>query len=345
MIKAGDGDLTVRVKITTKDEIQALGEYFNEMMEHQSVIIGNVRKGSEELAASSEETAASTEEISASTQEISASIQEVASNAENQNNSIIETSKVLVQLSSLIQIAQNRAYKAKDHSNHTMDTALQGRTKVKGTVEAIENISKVSAETEDILKVLNELSNKVSGIIGTINNISSQTNLLALNAAIEAARAGEHGKGFTVVAEEVRKLSEQTSTEANQIASLVNEMVTQIERAVKSMDLGNQAVENGVIVANETDESFISIIDAVEQIVKDIEQIVDVTKDEVANSDQIVKLIDSVATITEITASNSEEVAASAEEQASIIQNLAAISEETSAMANSLNNLVEKFKI
>jgi methyl-accepting chemotaxis protein len=345
MIKAGEGDLTVKAEITTKDEIQTLGECFNIMIKHQSDIISSVRNGAEELAAASEEVSASTEEISSSTEHIAENIQNVASNAENQNNSIIETSEVLVQLSSLVQIAQKKALTAKNNSQNTVSAAKEGRIKVKETVEAIENINKASTETEDRLKVLNELSKQVSGIISTINNISSQTNLLALNAAIEAARAGEHGRGFTVVADEVRKLSEQTNIGSNEISSLVNEMVIQIERAVDSMSLGKQAVENGVVIASETDESFVNIINAVEQIAKDINQVVDITKDEVASSDQIVKLIDSVATITETTAASSQEVAASAEEQLSVIENLASSSEQTSAMANNLNSLVEKFII
>ncbi|MBZ9634536.1 methyl-accepting chemotaxis protein [Clostridium sp. FP1] len=311
MVKAGEGDLTVRAEITTKDEIQTLGECFNLMIKDQSDIISRVRSGAKELAAASEEISASTEEITSSTEQIAENIQNVAFNAENQNNSIIETSEVLVQLSSLVQIAENKALIAKNNSRDTVSAAKQGRTKVKETVEAIENINKTSMDTEVILKVLNELSKQVSGIINTINNISSQTNLLALNAAIEAARAGEHGKGFTVVADEVRKLSEQTNTRANEISSLINEMVVQIDRAVDSMHFGKEVVEHGAFVAKETDETFVSIINAIEQISKDINKIADIKKDEVASSEQIVKLIDSVATITEITATSSEEVVCS----------------------------------
>ncbi|WP_242943750.1 methyl-accepting chemotaxis protein [Peptoclostridium litorale] len=343
MIKAGNGDLTVSSNIKTKDEIQTLGEYFNSMIESQSKIIGHVRSGSAELTASSEEIAASAEEITASTQQIAANIQEVATNAESQNSSIVETSEVLVQLSSLIQIAQSRAFKAKDYSQHTVEAAQVGRDKLKTTVEAIENISRVSNETARAFNVLDEISKKVSGIINTINNISNQTNLLALNAAIEAARAGEHGRGFTVVADEVRQLSEQTSVEANEISSLVSEMVVQIDRASRSMGDSEKAVTNGVVVARETDESFIKIIDAVENIAEGIDQIVDVTNNEVASSEQIIQLIDAVATITETTMGNSQQVALASEEQSSIIQNFAAASEETSAMANELNSLVKKF--
>lgn len=345
MIKAGDGDLTVRFNLNTRDEIQVLGEYFNTMIEHQSNIVDNVRKGSKELASVSDEMVASSEEISASAEQIANNTQVVSSNANKQNDLVVEASKVLVEFSSFIQIAQNRANIAKNNSHDTMNAAKEGRISLKNTIDAIENIRKVSLETEDILQVLNELSNKVSGIINTINNISAQTNLLALNASIEAARAGEHGRGFTVVANEVRKLSEQTNIEANEISSLINEMVIHINKAVKSMDSSKHAVEDGVKVAKDTDKAFVKIIDAVQQIVEDIEKIVEATKDEVADSDQIIKLIDSVATIAETTASNSQQVAAATQEQTSIVQNLASTSEEISAMANNLNELVEKFKI
>ncbi|NMM64755.1 methyl-accepting chemotaxis protein [Clostridium sp. P21] len=343
MTKAGDGDLTVRAQINTKDEIQTLGEYFNKMIEHQDNTIRHIRDASENLAASSEELAASNEEISSTTEQITNTIQQVAENSQEQSSSIVEVSEVLVQLSSLVQISQSRGLTAKNSSQHTMDTAEKGRNKIEQTVTAIENISEASSETENTLKVLQELSKKVSGIISTINNISSQTNLLALNAAIEAARAGEHGKGFAVVAEEVRKLSEETNVGANEVSSLIGEMVAEVEKAVENMNSSRNAVENGVNIAKDTDKSFVSIIDAVKQISKDVEQIVDVTKDEVATSDKIINLINSVATITENNAANSEEVAASAEEQNAAIENVAATAEESSALAASLNNLVEKF--
>jgi len=345
MVKAGNGDLTVISDIKTKDEIEVLGESFNEMIKNQSHIINNVRKGSEELTAASEEIAAATTDLSSSTEIITGNIQEVADSLHVQGTLTVETSEVLVQLSSLVQIARNKAVTAKTNSEESTIAARTGRINVEETAKAIANINNASNETEKILKVLDNLSKKVSGITGTINGISEQTNLLALNAAIEAARAGEHGKGFSVVADEVRKLSEQTNLGSKEISVLVNEMAVQINNAVKSMNSSKVAVENGIRVSAQTDKSFVRIIESVEQISKDIIQIVDLTNDEVASSDKIVELIDGISTIIETSERNGEEVAASAHEQSSQLENIAASAEETSAMAVQLNLMVEKFII
>jgi methyl-accepting chemotaxis protein len=343
MQKAGNGDLSVMANIRTKDEMEDLANAFNQMIRNQADIVKQVRTGARELAASSEETAAASEQISTSAQQVNASIQEVASGAQNQNNAIIDVSKVLVQLSSLVQLAQNKALAANGNSAITMEEAELGRGKVKDTVTAIDVINRSTNETSQVIRVLNELSVRVGGIITTINNIAAQTNMLALNAAIEAARAGEHGKGFAVVADEVRKLAEQTNSGAKEIAVLVNEMVKQSDRAVNSMDTGRKAVDNGVQVVNETDESFMDIIKAVQQIVNNVGEIVDITKDEVATSDQIIKLIDNIASVTEATSASTQEVSAAVQEQTATTESLASAAEEASAMANSLEELVEKF--
>ncbi|OPJ60768.1 methyl-accepting chemotaxis protein [Clostridium oryzae] len=345
MTEAGKGNFTVRANINTGDEIGMLGKYFDDMIESQDHIIKNIRNSSESLTAASEEISASSEEISSSTEEIAINIQEVAQSCEEQNSLIVQTSEVLVQLSSLVQIAQSKANTAAESSNSAMEAATNGRTHVAKTLEAIENINKTSSEAEKVMHILDELSNKISGIITTINAIAEQTNLLALNAAIEAARAGEHGKGFNVVAEEIRKLSEETGSGAGEISELINQMTALTKKAVESMDSNKQAVENGVEVASNTDKSFVNIISAAEKIVNDVKEIVEVTRDEVASSEQIVKLIDSVATITEKNSASSEEVAAATEQQSSVMQNIAANAEHTSDTAVKMNNLIEKYNV
>nr|WP_312292020.1 methyl-accepting chemotaxis protein [Clostridium chromiireducens] len=345
MKRAGDGDLTVRISIKSKDEIEELGNSFNEMIKHQDEIVRSVTNAAENLNAASEEMAASSEEISSATEEISATVTQVAQDAEKQNESIVDVSKVLVQLSSLVQLAQNRAKSTSSNAANTMAVADLGREKVEETVKAMNIISIGSDETAQSLESLSGLSTKVNGIINTINSIAEQTNLLALNAAIEAARAGEHGKGFSVVADEVRKLSEESNDRAKEIAILVREMVKQTQNAVSAMERAKEEVDNGVKIVSETDKAFVNIINAIENIAGHVNEILDITGDEVASSDKVIKLINDIATITESNTANSENVSLATEEQANAINNLTATAEETSAMAEELTKLVERFKI
>ena len=345
MKRAGDGDLTVKINIKSKDEIEDLGNSFNEMIQHQEEIVKSVRGAAEQLNAASEEMAASSEEISATTEEVTATINQVAQDAERQNGSILDVSGVLVQLASLVQLAQSRAKSTSANASETMTVADQGREKVEKTVKAMNIISSGSEETAKALSAVNNLSVKVGGIITTINAIAEQTNLLALNAAIEAARAGEHGKGFSIVADEVRKLSEESDEKAKEITVLVSEMMKQIKNAVTAMESAKAEVDNGVLIVSETDKAFVNIMEAIENITEHVNEILDITGDEVASSDKVVKLINDIATITESNASNSENVSLAAEEQASAINNLTATAEETSAMAEELTKLVERFQI
>jgi methyl-accepting chemotaxis protein len=345
MKRAGEGDLTVSIDIKSNDEIRELGNAFNDMIKHQDEIVKNVDSASEQLSAASEELAASSEEISATIEEIDATINQVAQDAAKQNVSILDVSEVLVQLSSLVQLAQSRAKATSSNAADTMNVADLGRQKVEETVKAINVISIGSDETAKALEILNGLSAKVGGIVNTINSIAEQTSLLALNASIEAARAGEHGKGFSVVAEEVRKLSEESDSKAKEISALVNEMVAQTQNAVITMQRSKSEVENGVIIVSETDKAFVHIINAIENITKHVNEILDITGDEVASSDKVVKLINDIATITESNSSNSENVSSAVDEQAKAMESLTATAEETSSMAEELTRLVEKFKV
>ena len=342
---AGEGDLTVNIDIKSNDEIEELGNSFNDMIKHQDDIVRNVTNAAEQLNAASEEMASSSEEISASTQEISAITNQVAEDAEKQNEAIVDASGVLVQLSSLVQLAQNRAQATSSNAVDTMKVASLGREKVEETVNAINVISMGSDETAQALEELNSLSIKAGGIINTINSIADQTNLLALNAAIEAARAGENGKGFSVVADEVRKLSEESNHKAKEIAILINEMMKQTQNAVIAMERSKAEVDNGVAIVSETDKAFINIINAIENIVGHVNEILEITGDEVASSDKVVNLINEMATVTENNSANSENVSLATEEQVKAIECLTATAEETSAMSEELARLVEKFKI
>lgn len=345
MLIAGDGNLTIKSDIKTKDEFGELGKSFNDMINHQEEMVKSVSGASGQLNEASEQMAASLEELSATTQELSATISTIAEDTDNQNKSIVDISEVLVQLSSLVQLAQNRAKSTSSNAINSKEVADLGRQKVEETVRAMNGISVESNETFKVLESVNSLSVKVGGIVTTINSIAEQTDLLALNAAIEAARAGEHGKGFSVVAEEVRKLAEESNDKAKEIALLINEMTKQMQNAVSAMERSNTKVEDGVKIVAETDKAFIDIINSINNIVKHVNEILDITSDEVASSDKVVELINDVATVTENNAASCKNVSEAIQDETITINNLTATAEETSAMSEQLMKEVEKFKI
>lgn len=345
MKKAGEGDLTVHSDIKSNDEIGELSKAFNIMINDQEEIVKNVLAASKQLEQASQNMASASEEISATTEEISATVDNVAQDSKKQNDSILNISEVLIQLSSLVQLAENRAKSTDSNANDSRNVADLGREKVEHTVKAMNSISSESNETAKVLQKVNSLSVQVGGIVNTINAIAEQTNLLALNAAIEAARAGENGKGFSVVAEEVRQLSEETNSKSKEIATLVSEMMGETENAVKAMERANAEVYKGVSVVKETDAAFINILNSIENIIQNIDEILDITSDEVASSDKVVSLINDVATIIETNSANCNNVSEATQEEVNAINNLTATAEETNAMAEQLLKLVERFRV
>lgn len=345
MTLVGKGDLTVGVNINSKDEIQVLGDSFNQMVSSQSQIVKDVKTYSHELVNTIQGLTNSSEEINTASQEISLSIQQVASETERQNISLNDILVSLNHLNELISNAQKKAINATENSNISIKTAEYGRDIVKQTVQAIEFINENSGFLENIIQELESLSLQVGQITEAINTIAAQTNLLALNAAIEAARAGEHGRGFSVVAEEVRKLSEESNRKANEIELIVKNMSTQTAKAVKSMAENKKAIEKGVSITNETDESFTKIMDSFNTIVGNMTEIMVLTNTEADTSKQVVDKISGLASITVNTAASSQQVSASIQEQAAVIENLTENIRENNSIASKLNNMVDKFNV
>lgn len=345
MAKAGEGNLTVRGTVTSQDEIGQLVQSFNQMTERQRSIVTMVRQSAQELAAASEQLAASSEQVSSTSTEIAKSIQTVARENESCNSSILETSKVLVQLSSLIQIAQNQANETDADAKEMNHATTLGRGTVDQAMTCMANIKEKTLDTEKHIQELSTYSNQIGLITETITQIAKQTNLLALNAAIEAARAGEAGRGFAVVAEEVRKLAEQSNQGAAGVAELVRKVASGTEVTVAATRKSCDEVERGVTAVSQVGDALQKIAAAIERTVNHANAIANVTNDEVASSDQIVKLINNLASAIETAAASSQQVSAAAQETTATMQTVAASAEEMSAMANDLRNAVAVFKV
>lgn len=345
MEEASSGNLLVTANVRTQDETGQLCHSFNTMLASQLEVIKAVKSSAVELAAASEEMAASATEVSTAAASIAEEVQDVAQSMEDASASSNDTAQILIQLSSLIQIAKDKAASATTNSQITVEAAKGGKTVVTEVKHSMDTIHTKTKEAEKVITLLNEYSQRIGMISETITGIAKQTNLLALNAAIEAARAGEAGRGFAVVADEVRKLAEQSNTEADNITQLISKIIENTDSAVVAMKHSLTEVEIGVASVDKADKSLENILQAVAETVSDIDGIARVTDDEIASSDKIVKLIEGVAEDIERTERDAQQVSASTEETSATIETIAASSEQTSAMAQNLQNLINKFKV
>ncbi|MBI5854524.1 MAG: MCP four helix bundle domain-containing protein, partial [Nitrospirae bacterium] len=198
--KAAQGDLTKRAAIDTKDELGTMGAAINAMMESIAKVVGEVRRG--------------TEQVSSASAQISSGNQDLSQRTSEQASALEETSSAMEQMTSTVKQNADNAKQANQQGIAARETAEKGSHIVTPAVTSMEEI--------------NKSSKKIADIIGVIDEIAFQTNLLALNAAVEAARAGEQGRGFVVVAAEVRNLAQRSATAAKEIKGLINESVQKV---------------------------------------------------------------------------------------------------------------------
>ncbi|MBE3519613.1 MAG: HAMP domain-containing protein [Firmicutes bacterium] len=334
------GDLSVKIpEARGKDEISTAFGALESMRLQLKELINQVAELAEQVAASSQELSATSDEASRAVAQITAELQvvansseeqaayardtgstasqlrtavtELAMGAENEARSVQETLEFVRQLDSAVQRVASSVSSLFDASNGMQEAAASGDETVQKTMMGMEKIVAVTDKIGQHLMSLASHSERIGQIVGLISDIAEQTNLLALNAAIEAARAGEHGRGFAVVADEVRKLSEQSAVSAKEIASLIKSIQTSIEGAVNSMSEGKAVVADGMSLAGDTRNALTRIIQAISITNEEIHRVSGAIQ-EIANvSTQVSKRMDEVASVIEETTAASEQMASS----------------------------------
>lgn len=345
MDSAGKGDFTTRVLDKTGDELTDLANSFNSMKDNLRNMIHRVLETSQMVAASSEELTAGAEQTSKATEQIIEAIRQVANGADNQMVRVEDSSNVLEEVAQGVSNMAENSSAIAESSTYTVEKAKQGGSYVENTVNQMNAIHYSVIETSEVIRLLDERSKQIDQITRVITDVADQTNLLALNAAIEAARAGEHGKGFAVVADEVRKLAEQSQQSSAQISGFIKEIQQEMNRSAGAMDKVKLDVQDGLAAVEETQTSFNEIVNSMASMEEQINGMAATSEQISASVQEVSASVTEMNTITREASSHSQTVAASAEEQLASMEEISASANELSIIATNLQELVSEFKI
>ena len=286
-----------------------------------------------------------TDASSQSIMQVANSIVGVASSANEQLSAIDKASHAITQLAGGISNLAGSSQQAAASITKASHMALDGSAIINQADNQMALLDNAVNDSARVINQLGERSHTIGQIISTISGIASQTNLLALNAAIEAASAGEHGRGFSVVAEEVRKLAEQSQEAAKQIAAIIKEIQDDTETAVASMSNGTEQVALTKTAMQNAGKSFHTITELVENAANQAAAIASTVQEVSSNSDNIDTAIKNIDSMSRGIANESENVSASTEEQSASTEEISTAVTDLTKLAEDLQAECHHFKV
>jgi methyl-accepting chemotaxis protein len=343
MEKIGNGDLTVEYSVTGNDEIGRLASVSNETTKNLRELVRKIKSISGSLNTLSQGVSNGEEQVSVASEEIAASVSSVSQEGIKQTEALTDAVTLLENFSSdlnnvntkLTKLAEGGEYIKKDINKES---------------ERINNLSNTMGEMQDSFDIvrikvgnLDGTISQINSIVDVINSVAAQTNLLALNASIEAARAGEAGRGFSVVADEIRKLAVEVLTSSKNITELVNTVMKETQDVSGTTEIAAKRVEEIKEDVEAAITSFKDVIDKVNNIPKEINVVNEVLQGTMVGRDKILSTVESIASNSEEISSLTEEVTASTEEQAAITNEMAVTARKLVRMAGVLEKSVSSF--
>lgn len=345
MAEAETGNLGVEYSYNLDNEIGRLVRSFNQMISNIKSLVLDTKNVAETIESNTATLQVVSESTATSANQITQAIESIATGTEGQTVQIVQSTQMMENLSQNINFATDKVEGVQGVANNTMQVSNDTVSTMEELTDQSQKTIAISEQIERQIEELGEEASQITNVIGMIQSISEQTNLLALNATIEAARAGEAGRGFGVVADEIRKLANQSKDAIARIEQIIVSIMAKKDTSIQGAREATHLIAlQGPIVDN-TNHAFEKINVEMERVVKELDELHELLREITRDKDQTVVAISEISDIIGHSASAAEEVFATSAEQSTAAERIADMSNVLLKGVEELQAAQQKFRL
>ncbi|MBO2942699.1 methyl-accepting chemotaxis protein [Paenibacillus sp. F411] len=338
--KIAKGDFTYKVEEV--GGMMDLSRTFNSMVDRLRKILQETSEITKKVTRSSQAISAKNEQLTTMMSQVSQSSNELAIGANEISEDVSDMTESIREIEEKVSNYTDSTREMNQRSQHTLGLVDQGRLSVARQSEGMQRNIEATEKVAESIKALSLNAKGITKITETISEIANQTNLLSLNASIEAARAGEHGSGFAVVAQEVRKLAEESTLSTREVFNLVRSIEQDVHLAGQNIKINEEVVRHQTEMIQEAELIFARMVDSVQYITDQIAEFSKESESMLESAQSISSAIQNISAITQQSAAGTQQVSASMNEGIASMQTMA---EEAQAMSDAVFQLQKTINI